>query len=65
MEVGGIGGGDEKDGMVVSSLRMASNDAVESQGGGRILARRCRLRSKASHRGRAERYGGCRGAIGP
>lgn len=63
--MGGMGGGDEKDGIVVSSLRMASNDAGDSQGGVRILARRCRLRIRASHSGRGVRYGGCRGAIGP
>jgi len=63
--LGGIGGGAEKEEIVVSSLRIASNEAGDSQGGGMILALRCRLRSRASHRGRVVRCGGCRGAMGP
>lgn len=63
--LGGIGGGAENEDTVISSLRMASSEAGESQGGGMILARRCRLRSRASHRGRILRCGGCKGAIGP
>ena len=48
---GGRGGAEENDGDAVSSFRMASREAVSSHGGGMMFARRCRLRSNASHRG--------------
>lgn len=63
--LGGMGGGAEKEEIVFSSLRMASSEAGDSQGGGMMLARRCRLRSIASHRGSVVRCGGRRGAMGP
>ena len=55
MVLGGIGGGAEKEEIVVSTFRMASNDVGDSHGGGRILARRWRLRSRASHSGKDAR----------
>lgn len=61
----GIGGGLEKEEIVFSRLRMSPSDAGDSHGGGRMLARRCRLRSRASHRGRIARCGGYKGAMGP
>ena len=65
MLLGGIGGGVENEEIEVSSFRIRSSDTGDSQGGGRMLARRCRLRRRASHRGREAWYGGCKGAIGP
>ena len=44
-------GGGLKGESVVSSFNMDSSDDGESQGGGTMLARRCRLRSRASQRG--------------
>lgn len=58
-------GGGVKGVKVVSSFSMDSSDGGESHGGGTILARRCRLRSKASQRGTEARYGGCRVGMGP
>lgn len=40
MVLGGMGGGAENEEIVVSSLRIASNEAGDNHGGGRILARR-------------------------
>lgn len=61
----GTRGGAEKEEIVVSSSRMAFSEAGDSQGGGTMLARRCRLRSRASHNGNEARCGGYKGAIGP
>lgn len=44
-------GGGVKAVRVVSSFSIDSSDGVESQGGGTMLARRCRLRRRASQRG--------------
>lgn len=63
--LGGIGGGDENVVDEVSSLRMASREKGASQGGGRMLARRWRFKSIASHKGSCVRYGGWRGAMEP
>ena len=52
---GGIGGGEENDVEEVSTLRIASREDRASQGGGRMLARRWRFRSKASHNGNCAR----------
>lgn len=38
---------------------------MESQGGGMMLARRWRLRRRASQRGSEVRWGGMRGVVGP
>ena len=52
MEVwGGKGGGGEKEGVDFSRSRIELSDGGESQGGGRMLARRWRLRRRASQRG--------------
>lgn len=48
---GGWEGGGVKGVSVVSSLRIASREGGESQGGGTILALRWRLRRRASQRG--------------
>ena len=45
--------------------RMLDREDVLSQAGGRMLARRWRLRRRASQRGMAARLGGRRGFIGP
>lgn len=44
-------GGGVKGVRVFSSFSMDSSDGGESQGGGTMLARRCRLRRRASQRG--------------
>lgn len=62
---GGRGGGGEKEGEVFSMSRIEIRDGGESQGGGRMLARRWRLRRRASQRGRGARWGGFRGGRGP
>ena len=62
---GGNGGGGENDGVLFSSSRIELSEAGESHGGGRILARRWRLRRRASQRGSGVRYGGFSGAMGP
>ena len=60
------GGGENVTGDVsVSYLRIRSSDAGRSHGGGRILARRWRLRRRASQRGRLARCGGRRAGVGP
>lgn len=64
-EESGRGGGGENEGEEVSNLRIESSDAVESHGGGMMLARRWRLSKSASQRGRELRYGGLRGGIDP
>lgn len=51
--------------VVVSSLRRESSEGGDSHGGGTMLARRCRLRRRASQRGMVLRYGGWSGGIGP
>jgi hypothetical protein len=63
----GCGGGGEKvSGSVsVSYLRIFSRGLGRSQGGGRMLARRWRLRRRASHNGREDRWGGRRAGVGP
>lgn len=64
--VRGGGGGDGVNGVVVvSTLRRESSEGRDSHGGGMMLARRCRLRRRASQRGMVLRYGGWRGGIGP
>lgn len=65
MVYGGNGGGGENEGELFSRSRIALRDTGESHGGGRMLARRWRLRRRASQSGRSARYGGVRGAIGP
>lgn len=62
---GGKGGGGEKEGEDFSVSRIDWRDGGESQGGGRILAPRWRLRRRASQRGRRVRWGGVRGGMGP
>lgn len=62
---GGKGCGGEKEGVDFSKSRIERSDGGESHGGGRMLARRWRLRRRASQRGRGVRWGGLRGAIGP
>lgn len=52
---GGKGGGGEKEGVDFSKSRIERSDKGESHGGGRMLARRWRLRRRASQRGRAVR----------
>ena len=51
MVFGRGGGGGEKDGVEVSSLRSASREEGVSHGGGSMLARRWRLRRRASQSG--------------
>ncbi len=62
---GGKGSGGEKEGVDFSKSRTECRDGGESHGGGRMLARRWRLRRRASQRGRGARWGGLRGGIGP
>lgn len=62
---GGKAGGGEKEGVDFSKSRIERSDGGESHGGGKMLARRWRLRRRASQRGRVVRYGGLRGGIGP
>jgi hypothetical protein len=45
--------------------RISERDSGCSQGGGRMFARRWRLRSEASQRGTDVRRGGMRGSTGP
>ena len=52
---GGRGGGGEKEGVDFSKSRIERRDGGESHGGGRMLARRWRLRRRASQRGRGVR----------
>lgn len=52
---GGSGGAGENEGELFSSSRTEWRERGESQGGGRILARRWRLRRRASQRGRGVR----------
>lgn len=63
----GCGGGGEKvSGSVsVSYLRILSRELGRSHGGGRMLARRWRLRRRASHSGKEDRCGGRRVGVGP
>ncbi len=63
----GCGGGGEKaTGEVsVSYFKMDSRDWERSQGGGRMLARRWRLRRRASQSGSRARCGGRRACVGP
>jgi len=63
----GCGGGGEKarGEVSVSYLRIRSSEEGSSHGGGRMLARRWRLRRSASQRGRDERCGGRRVGVGP
>jgi hypothetical protein len=64
-EVWGRGGGAEKAFDSVSAPRIASSEDGCSQGGGTMLARRWRFSRRASQRGRAVRWGGWRGVVGP
>ena len=59
------GGEGEKEGLDFSRSRMERREEGESQGGGRMLARRWRLRRRASQRGMGVRWGGRRGGRGP
>lgn len=60
------GGGENVKGFVsVSYLRIRSREEGRSQGGGRMLARRWRLRRRASQRGIEARWGGRRVGVGP
>ncbi len=60
------GGGENVCGEVsVSCLRIRSREEGRSQGGGRMLARRWRLRRRASQRGMDARWGGRREDVGP
>jgi hypothetical protein len=63
----GCGGGGEnaKGEVSVSCFRILSREEGRSQGGGRMLALRWRLRSRASHKGRGARCGGRREGFGP
>ena len=61
----GSGGGGENEGVFFSRSRIEEREGGESQGGGRMLARRWRLRRRASQRGRGVRWGGWRGGVGP
>lgn len=62
---GGRGGGGENEGDDFSRSRIELREGGESQGGGRMLARRWRLRRRASQSGSAVRWGGVRGGVGP
>ena len=65
---GGRRGEGEKTAAVVSAVsksRIVSSEAGLSQAGGWMFARRWRLRSRASQRGRGVGKGGLRGWIGP
>ena len=55
---GGKDGGGENEGEDFSISRIAIKEGGESQGGGRMLARRWRLRRRASQRGSGVRCGG-------
>lgn len=55
---GGRGGGGENEGVDFSRSRIEEREGGESQGGGRMLARRWRLRRRASQTGRGLRWGG-------
>ena len=48
---GGNGGAGENDGVLFSKSRIELREDVESQGGGSMLARRCRLSRSASQKG--------------
>jgi hypothetical protein len=65
--IGGSGGGGEKESWmwVVSSSRTSDSESGCSHWGGIIFARRWRLSSKASHKGRTERCGGTNVRVGP
>jgi len=62
---GGRGGGSEKVFESVSALRIVSRDEGWSHGGGRMFARRWRLRRRASQRGSGVRWGGWSDGVGP
>lgn len=62
---GGSGGGGENEGKVFSVSSIAAKDWGESQGGGRMLARRWRLRRRASQSGSGVRWGGFSGEVEP
>jgi len=62
---GSRGGGENVSAYSISCSRMAFRECVFSHGGGSMLARRWRLRSRASHRGMSVRCGGTRGLMGP
>jgi hypothetical protein len=65
---GGRMGEGEKTAAVVSAVsksRMVVREAVLSQAGGWMFARRWRLSSRASQRGRGVGKGGLRDAVGP
>ena len=51
------------DGLIVSCERKSVSAATLSHGGGRMLARFCRLRRRASQRGRSAGRGGRRGGV--
>lgn len=65
---GGRMGEGEKTAAVVSAVsksRIVVREVGFSQAGGWMLARRWRLRRRASQRGRGVGKGGLRGAVGP
>ena len=65
-EYGCGGGGENVVGeMSVSYFRIFSREEGKSQGGGRMLALRCRFRRRASQRGRGARWGGRRMSVAP
>ena len=63
----GCGGGEENawGEISVSYFKICSSEEGRSQGGGRMFARRWRLRRSASQSGRGERWGGRRAGVGP
>lgn len=67
MEEGGAGsrGGGEKASVSVSCFKMAWSGSGESQGGGRMFARRCLLSRRANQSGIEALCGGLSGFKGP
>lgn len=65
--VKGAGGENEsaRSGLLVSRSSMREIDSVLNQAGGRMFARRCCFRRRASHNGSKPRRGGARGWVGP
>ena len=63
--VGGSGGEGVKPSVFFSISRIVRREEALSQAGGRMLARRCRLRRRASQRGISALWGGIRGLVGP
>ena len=59
------GGGEKLVWVSVSILRILSREEGRSQGGGRMLALRWRLRRRASHSGSGALCGGFRAGVDP